>query len=212
MKKKNSFTIIITTLLCLVPMIMGFVFWNKLPDELPMNYGLNNEVGLLAPKWVNVILLPLVLVAMNIVVNIVVTGKTEENVGKRLSLFVTWLIPVLSVIVGLFLIFKPLGMSLEITTLIIPFMSILFIIIGNYIPKSKPNWYVGYRVPWIMEDEDLWKKTHRFSGVLLVVCGFISLITSFFEVGKYIFLVNLGIIIFVPLIYSLIVKSKNKVE
>ena len=60
-----------------------------------------------------------------------------------------------------------------------------------------------------MNDDDLWKKTHRFSGLVLVICGFASFITSFFVIGKYVFLVSLGIIIFVPLIYSLIIKNNK---
>lgn len=209
MNKRFNFTILITSLLCFVPMIVGLILWNKLPEELPTNYNLNNEVGNVAPKWINVILLPIIFAALNIVVNMRISPKTEENVGKRLASFVVWLVPILAVVVGTFMIIKPLGLPLEAMSLVASFMSFVFIIVGNYIPKSKPNNIVGFRLPWIMNDDDLWKKTHRFSGLVLVICGFASFITSFFVIGKYVFLVSLGIIIFVPLIYSLIIKNNK---
>ena len=209
MNKRFNFTILITSLLCFVPMIVGLILWNKLPEELPTNYSLNNEVGNVVPKWINVILLPIIFATLNIVVNMRISPKTEENVGKRLASFVVWLVPILAVVVGTFMIIKPLGLPLEAMSLVASFMSLVFIIVGNYIPKSKPNNVVGFRLPWIMNDDDLWKKTHRFSGLVLVICGFASFITSFFVIGKYVFLVSLGIIIFVPLIYSLIIKNNK---
>lgn len=209
MNKRFNFTILITSLLCFVPMIVGLILWNKLPEKLPTNYSLNSEVGNVAPKWINIILLPIIFATLNIVVNMRISPKTEENVGKRLASFVVWLVPILAVVVGTFMIIKPLGLPLEAMSLVAYFMSLVFIIVGNYIPKSKPNNVVGFRLPWIMNDDDLWKKTHRFSGLVLVICGFASFITSFFVIGKYVFLVSLGIIIFVPLIYSLIIKNNK---
>lgn len=206
MKKKINFTIVVTTLVCLIPMVLGIIFWNKLPDELPINYGFNNEVGKVAPKWVNIILMPLFFVAMNMFLHISLSMK--EKVGKKLLVFMKWIIPMLSVVVGSFMILKPLGLSMEASTLIIPLISFVLIVVGNYVPKTKPNYYVGYRLPWIINNEEVWIKTHRISGFLLVVCGFISFVTSFFSFGKYVFLVSMVIIIFIPLFYSLSIKRK----
>lgn len=208
MKKKINFTIIVTTLVCLIPMVLGIVFWNKLPDELPINYGFNNEIGKMAPKLVNIILMPLFFVAMNISLHISLAMK--EKIGAKLLVFMKWIIPMLSVVVGSFMILKPLGLSIEASTLIIPLISFVLIVVGNYVPKTKPNYFVGYRLPWIINNEEIWIKTHRFCGVLLVVCGFVSFITSFFSFGKYVFLVSILIIVFLPLFYSLSIKFKLK--
>lgn len=131
MNKRFNFTILITSLLCFVPMIAGLILWNKLPDELPTNYNLNNEVGNVAPKWINVILLPIFFAILNIIVNIRISPKTEENVGKRLASFVVWLVPILAVVVGTFMIIKPLGLPLEAMSLAASFMSLVFIISKN---------------------------------------------------------------------------------
>lgn len=201
-------TTLITTLLCLVPIAIGTELQNKLPSEIPINYGFNNEARTLASKWIVIFLLPLILALVNLFVNLTLTEKNRQRVGERLSAVLIWLVPLLSVVVSMFLILKPLGLPLKAGSLVFSIISVIFIIIGNYIPKCRPNSYVGYRLSWIMNDEELWMKTHRFSGFVLVIAGFASLVASFFAIGKYVFLVCLVIIIFVPLIYSLAIKKK----
>lgn len=201
-------TTLITTLLSLVPIAIGTALQNKLPSEIPINYGFNNEAGTLASKWIVIFLLPLILALVNLFVNLTLTERNRQRIGKRLSAVLIWLVPLLSVVVSMFLILKPLGLPLKAGSLVFSIISVIFIIIGNYIPKCRPNSYVGYRLSWIMNDDELWMKTHRFSGFVLVIAGFASLVASFFAIGKYVFLVCLVIIIFVPLIYSLAIKKK----
>lgn len=160
-------TTLITTLLCLVPIAIGTELQNKLPSEIPINYGFNNEAGTLASKWIVIFLLPLILALVNLFVNLTLTEKNRQRVGERLSAVLIWLVPLLSVVVSMFLILKPLGLPLKAGSLVFSIISVIFIIIGNYIPKCRPNSYIGYRLSWIMNDDELWMKTHRFSGFVL---------------------------------------------
>lgn len=209
MNKHFNKTTLITTLLCLFPIAIGIVLQNKLPPKIPINYGLNNEAGFSISKQIVIFLLPLILTIVNLAVNSILTEKKRQSIGKRLSEIIIWIIPILSIATSIFLILKPLGLPLKANSFAISVISLIFIIIGNYIPKCRPNHYVGYRFPWIMNDDELWIKTHRFSGVILVFAGFASFAASFFHIGKYIFLICLGTIIFIPLIYSLVIKRKQ---
>jgi uncharacterized membrane protein len=42
---------------------------------------------------------------------------------------------------------------------------------GNYIGRVRPNWFVGIRTPWTLSDDDIWRRTHRLGGRLMVGCG-----------------------------------------
>lgn len=209
MNKRFNITTVITTLVCLVPLAVGILLWDKLPEQLPMNYGLNNEMRMYAPKWVNVVLFPAILAVLNVVVCLTMTAGIKESVGRKLSVFTVWFVPVISVAVGTFLIIKPLGLPFDAVNFISVLMSIVFIIAGNYIPKTKPNSRVGFRFAWTMNNEQVWQKTHRVGGFVLVIAGFIGLITSFFPWGKYVFIICLLMVIFVPLFYSLAIKEKS---
>lgn len=78
-------TTLITTLLCLVPIAIGTELQNKLPSEIPINYGFNNEAGTLASKWIVIFLLPLILALVNLFVNLTLTEKNRQRIGERLS-------------------------------------------------------------------------------------------------------------------------------
>jgi uncharacterized membrane protein len=52
-------------------------------------------------------------------------------------------------------------------------MGVLFIFIGNWLPKCKQTYTLGIRLPWTLADEDNWNRTHRFAGPVWVVCGLV---------------------------------------
>jgi uncharacterized membrane protein len=60
-------------------------------------------------------------------------------------------------------------------------VGILFIVLGNVMPKIRPNWFVGVRTPWTLSSRHSWNKTHRlagwlfvFMGIVLGACGFVQ--------------------------------------
>ncbi len=84
-------------------------------------------------------------------------------------------------------------------------ISIFFIIIGNYLPKTRPNWFIGIRTPWSLSSQQSWEKTHRLAGLLFVIFGasFAGLIWLFpLETAIYMFLAGQMIAAFVPVIAS----------
>ncbi len=58
-------------------------------------------------------------------------------------------------------------------------VGLLFIVIGNYLPQCKPNYFVGIKTPWTLSNEEVWRKTHRFSGKVFVVLGVIMILSIF---------------------------------
>ena len=50
-------------------------------------------------------------------------------------------------------------------------VGILYLILGNFIPKVKPNYSIGFRIPWALNDSDNWYHTHRFGGKCMVIGG-----------------------------------------
>ena len=58
---------------------------------------------------------------------------------------------------------------------------LLFMIIGNYLPKVKQNNTIGIRVVWTLQDEENWSATHRFSGKLWVASGVLCMLCGLLE-------------------------------
>ncbi len=65
------------------------------------------------------------------------------------------------------------------TTIMIVTFAILFIVLGNYTPKLKHNYFIGIRTPWTLASEASWRVTHRWGGYLFTASGIISFIGLF---------------------------------
>ena len=90
-------------------------------------------------------------------------------------------------------------------------MGILFIVIGNYLPKIKQNYFVGIKIPWTLSSVDNWDKTHRFGGRCFMFSGAIILLESFiFWNAPVIIFCSIFLSVALPVIYSyLIFKRRN---
>ena len=92
--------------------------------------------------------------------------------------------------------------------ILLAFLGLLLVLVGNLLPKVRPNKYIGIRLPWIMNDEARWAKTHRFGGFAMVFCGVAMLVCSIFaSVPAYthgaLLLVTVGVIV----VYSWVAKG-----
>jgi uncharacterized membrane protein len=59
-------------------------------------------------------------------------------------------------------------------------IGILFIVIGNLLPRARPNWFVGIKTPWTLSSDRVWEKTHRLGGRVFVLGGLISVLAALF--------------------------------
>ena len=57
-------------------------------------------------------------------------------------------------------------------------LGVLFIVIGNLLPRARPNWFVGIRTPWTLSSDRVWEKTHRFGGHVFVAAGMLMLLSG----------------------------------
>jgi uncharacterized membrane protein len=91
-------------------------------------------------------------------------------------------------------------------------VGLLFMILGNYLGKLKPNWFVGIRTPWTMSSETVWNKTHRFGGKVFILGGFIMILTSLVPLAWRLplFIANIIVLSLGTVVYSYIVYLQEK--
>ena len=121
---------------------------------------------------------------------------------------VLWICPVLCNFLCTLSYAYALGCKLSVEFIMPLFMGLLFVVIGNYLPKCKQNYTIGIRVPWALHDEENWNKTHRFAGRLWVVCGAAIMATSI--LGSFVlFLVMLLPMTITPVFYSYVYDRQH---
>lgn len=209
MIKKNLKTLIITSVIILLPILAGLLLWNQLPDPMPSHWNASGEVDDWSSKPFAIIGLPLILLAAQwlCVLGTAADPKKNNHPQKILHL-VLWIIPVLSVVLHTVVYLTALGYGVRMEVVMPVLLGVVFTIIGNYLPKCKQNYTIGIKIPWTLDNEENWNKTHRFAGWLWTFCGIAIMFTGFFG-GFWVFLPITLLMVFVPVLYSYLLHRKG---
>ena len=214
MLKQYRKTLIITTIIILLPILAGIILWNQLPQQFPTHFNAAGEVDGWSSKAFGVFGLPLILVAFQwlcAVGSLKMDPKAENLQGKMFSL-VLWIIPLLSVVMNALVYCTALGMDMKVQIIVPLLVGLLLVIIGNWLPKCKPTWTLGIKLPWTLADEDNWNRTHRFAGPIWVAGGMVIMLCALIG-GALLWVMPAALVAMVlaPTVYSyLLFKGKNK--
>ncbi len=210
MIKQNKTKLIITSIVILLPIIIGLILWNDLPDTMATHWGVNNEADGFSSKAFAVFGMPLILLAIHwVCVFGTKLDPKHKDINPKMFTLVLWICPAISLLMSAVVYLNALGKAIKVGFIVIMFMGLLFIIIGNYLPKCKQSYTMGIKLPWTLESEENWNKTHRFAGVLWVIGGVVIIATAVFE-SPVIFGIVMGTMIIVPTVYSYVYHRKHK--
>lgn len=211
--KEHKGKLILSSALVLLPLVAGLLLWNRLPEQLPMHWNAAGEIDGWGSRLMVVCAEPLFLLVIHwvCVVACFIDPKNKGQNRKALGL-VLWICPAVSLLAGFMTLSAALGMGLQIGKLVLIFLGVLFIVIGNYLPKCKQNYTIGIRVMWALEDEENWAATHRFASRLWVGCGVASLLLAFLPWATVSLWLSVGLILLASLasvLYSYIFYRKK---
>lgn len=210
MKKINK-EFLMTALVIALPVVIGAIFWNQLPEKIPTHFGIDGQADGYSSKLFTVFTFPVLFLLFQIICLVSFEKESVKvNIPAKMRRFYTWLIPVLSLIIQGSIYANALGFIKSGPTLVTTFLAIVFIVIGNYLPKIQRNATVGIRIPWTLSDDKNWYKTHRMAGKLWVIGGLIILLESFIQVAlPYVMGVVIAVMIVGPIVYSFLLSRKN---
>ncbi|MFZ2928464.1 MAG: SdpI family protein, partial [Lactococcus raffinolactis] len=199
------------TVIGLLPILMGLAVYSKLPEKMPIHWGLDGEPNGYATRLAGILILPLIMVVVNVIVQF--SLETAPKTNLKLKKLMLWLLPILSVIFQSLTLSEALGYHLDIALITMVTVGIIFILLGNYIPKTSQNRVAGFRFPMTLSNPDNWQKTNRLGGMMLVISGIIMILggvisTWYPIVAVLTFIVILFLIILVPLCYSIRLARK----
>lgn len=209
MLKKYLPKILISTIITLLPIVFGLIMWDKLPENMPTHFNTAGEADGYASRAVGVFALPLAMAALNIICVLfsMLDPKRRNIDGKAMSLII-WLVPALTVFVSGTIYAYALGYKMNMSALVTGFLGLVFIIIGNYLPKCGQNYTIGIRMPWTLDDPETWKATHRFGGKVFVISGFLTILSAFAKSVWVMFAIMMTCIVVITL-YSYIYYNRH---
>ena len=210
--KQNKKSILISSVITLLPMLVGFVLWNKLPEQMAIHWGSNGEVDGWANRFCAVVLPPfLMLITHFICILATFLDKKNREQNKKAMKIVFWIVPILSFYVNGMMYATAFGQELDIGTGVISLMGLLFVVIGNYLPKCKRNYTLGIKIKWALANDENWNATHRFAGKVWVLGGILMMIGGFLPDGmSLVIIIGAALVLgFVPMLYSYLYYKKQ---
>lgn len=210
MTKENKKRLIMTSVVILIPMLIGVIFWNRLPEKMVTHFDTYGEPNGWSSKPFAVFGLPLFLFVINIICAVTTeTDPRRSSYPQKMMKLIYWIPAVVSWVCAFSIYGYSLGLKMadlgKYTTI---FMGVVFFVIGNYLPKVKQNYFLGIKLPWTYADEDNWNKTHRLAGYVWVTGGILMIANFFLGIRGAEFWL-LIVMVAVPIVYSWIFYMKK---
>lgn len=193
------------SLLCLLTIAFGLIYYSKLPESIAIHFNTNGEPNGYAQKQFVVFVFPFLMTLLHIIVNLSAVKEAKKGYAAKFLIELgRWSVPIAVVIIQPLIILKSAGSAIPINIVVSIIVGTIFIISGNFLPKNRPNSYAGLKFPWLIHYEEGWRKTHKLAGYLWIITGHIMIISPFVKLPFYIIMiVILTLTVLIPIIYSL---------
>lgn len=209
MKKRFFYTSIIIAIAVLVINLIVFPF---LPNKVPVHWGLNGDVDRYGSKMEQLIMggIPLILVIFFHFIPSIDPKKQSFKLHSKAYSIVNLMVIIFISGTNLLAISSALGYNMHFSVTIPILLGILFIVMGNYMSQIRPNYFFGFRTPWALASEQVWKKTHRFGGLVFCITGIIPFsVLIIGDLGMKLFFGALALGIGAVYLYSYLIFKKN---
>ena len=207
---KNKKTLIITSLICLLPLLAGALVYSRLPEQVATHFDLQGNPDGWSSRAFAAFGLPGILLAVNLILPFLLRADPKhKNMSGALVNITIWTVPLVSLLCSGLTLGRALGYDLRIEMVLPVFMGVLFILIGNYLPKTKQSYTMGIKLPWTLASEENWNRTHRLAGFLWVIGGAFFIVMSFIGWNFIAFLIPITLMVLVPTVYSYLLYRKG---
>lgn len=206
---KNKVVRIWAYVLGIVPLIVLACLYTRLPEQVPMHWGLDGTVSYESKNqlWIVFTLGIIMAILFDVLPKIDPKKKNYQKFGKYYDLFAIAMILFMDCIGAIVIVESLWPKTIQVGRLVVILIGILFILMGNLMPKVKTNYYMGIKTPWTLSNPDVWNKTHRLAGKMMFLFGFLNVLAGFLisESGAFIVVIGGAICMTgVPLIMSYI--------
>lgn len=222
MKKiKNNFmgffASIITTL---IPIAVGMILWKKLPEQIALRFDSQGNPADYYSKGFAVFGIYLINLVIHLFVSIATALENEkgEGIPDKFYGIILWICPAVSLFIAVLSYSNALGYKMDAAFWCMLFVGFLYLVLGNYIPKLRPNKFSGLRIKWTFESKKNWEHTNRFSGWVMCILGIVFIImalTKFYNVATaywmpvvfiFLLIISAGIL----MVYSYLYYTKHR--
>lgn len=183
--KENLWSFIGSLIVTVMPTFIGLALWSKLPERIAIHFDFNGNPDSYMSKGGAIIGTFLFMLAVQLlaVISMSIESRKNDGISDKLYKACIWICPVTSIGLAMLLYGYALGFKIDVMFFCMLINGIAFLILGNYMPKSRQNGVVGVRVKWTFESKKNWEHTHRFGGKFMCIVGVLSIALALLSLG-----------------------------
>ena len=210
--KINKKELLLTSLVCLLPLLAGVALYPRLPETMATHWGFDGTANGWSSRAATVFGLPLLILALHFVCSYAESRDTKrKNVNPVLRTVMLWFCPAVSLLGGALTLGTGLGYEMHVGTVAPVFVGLLFLILGNYLPKLRRNRTMGIKLPWTLASEENCTRTHRVAGFTWVAVGLLMVVSAFWQLhGPMVTVVLLALAVGIPVLYSYLYYRRHE--
>lgn len=199
----------------LLPVTYLVFIWHTLPQTVPMHWNLNGVIDDYGSKtnliWMS-LLMPFIAYGILLLASSIDPKGSMQRMGNKLQNLKLLLTTFMSVL-ALWILYITKQQTIGNMNTVMIVSGVLLIILGNYFKIMPPNYFIGIRTPWTLENKATWKETHKLAGWLWFTGGILIVILGFTLNAKVASVANISIIAvigLVPVVFSYFFYRKQK--
>lgn len=201
--KNSKWELLLTSLVCLLPLPVGAALYPRLPEIMVTHWDFSGNANGWSSRAATVFGLPLFILALHLVCFYAESRETKKNTNPVLRTVLLWFCPAVSLLGGAVTLGTGLGYEMHISTVVPVFVGLLFLILGNYLPKIRQNRTMGIRLPWTLASGENWNRTHRLAGFLWVAGGLLLILLTLLGLGStWVYAAVTAAMVLIPGFYS----------
>lgn len=162
--------------------ITAAVLWSTAPERIPVHWNMAGEVDRYGGKFEGLLAIPLAALGLYLLLLFLPRldpGYVNYQKFATPYLVIRWSLLVFLIVIYGAILMTAFGRPVHVDAIAQCAVGLLFIVLGNFMGKIRPNWFVGIRTPWTLSSKLSWTKTHRLAGRLFVVIGLLFFVLAF---------------------------------
>lgn len=191
----------------LIPFIYLAYIWEKLPEKVPVHWNIEGQVDRYGDKSELILIplfLPLLIYVLFTIIPKIDPKDKLKHMGKKYAVLKT-VLTVFTSALSMLIIYASMHESFYNPNYIFLLIGILFAILGNYFKTIRANYFIGIKTPWTLENETVWKETHKLAGKIWLIGGLIIVFGSLIleKTANTVLFASITITItLIPIVYS----------
>ena len=201
----------LAAMLIIAPFIYGALIFPNLPSRIPTHFNIEGK----ADAWggpSSIFIGPGIMGAVSVFVYLLLSNlikfdpkKYDEANDALYKDFAVLTVAFLSILSLIIIYASTHADQINVGKLILPLIGLSFAGLGWYMPKFKQNYFVGFKLPWTLENVDNWNETHKVAGTVWMFGGWFQVIATIslpMKFGFIGFMLATAVMVIVPAVFS----------